>query len=908
MPNQHDLTIQKPVSVWNRELSIPTKSIFSALGNVAISTAFGDLKGVATSVIDFFKDISFSDSPEQAAWVLINKALFLSLEELLKEESKFFIPDTGNSTPESLAQKLEEEFGKIEVGFDASFFDHPEQSDFFEKIKAPLKSWLEDLGMSPHQAESLFLRLKNRFVSALHDEWLENPDKYECIKSAVNSPFVNVTLKRRQRLRYRAWLIEQANGRVFGDTFALKEVYVPLRAYYKVEEDGGRCEKYKCVIDLHSEMEAWVQNFQKDNAVRLVSGGPGAGKSSFAKMFAAHIAKEMEEIDVLLIPLHHFNLSDDLISAVEQFAKSEKFLEDSPLDPQNGSQRLIVIFDGLDELLMQGKSAYDTAISFIDEVITKINQFNSQGLKRQALITGRDLAIQSASIHLRKKEQIFHLLPYFLTPYETRCFYDENNLLSDDQRDEWWKKYSKATGKNYDGLPKELAMEKLIPITREPLLNYLVALSYERKKLKFSEKTTLNAIYNDLLEAVYERQWAHGPHAGARPLELQEFIRVLEEIAVAVWHGDGRTATVENIYEQCQHSNLRRYLERFQEGAKKGVSRLLTAFYFRQSSNEVAGEKTFEFTHKSFGEYLTARRIVRLVEQIHNELKRHDEDPDSGFTEMEALERWVNLCGQTPIDKYLFRFLLDEVAPYSDRLEGWQKTFARLLGYAVRKGTPMEKTGIPTFKEMLLQSQNAEEALMVIHYICAIKTKKVVEINWGDNTAFGEWIRRIQGQRINKEKRIITDCLAYLDLSKCILDGCDFHKANFNSTIFYDSSLEETILTKADLREACLREAYAPDVQLAKADLTKANLENAYLRKADLRGADLRDANLGWAFLIKSNLAGADIRRAKLESAKLQRAILERANFVEANLGGAELRDAIYREEDLKGAILDNVI
>jgi len=229
MENKYDLTIQRPVSIWNRELSIPTKSIFTALGNVAISIACTDPKGVATSVIDFFKDITFVDSPEQAAWVLINKALFLSLEELLKEERKFFTPDTRNSTPEYLAQKLEEEFGKIEVGFDASFFDHPEQSDFLDKIKAPLKRWLEDLGMSPYQAESLFLRLKNRFVLALHDEWLKKPDKYECIEKAVNSPFGKAALKRRQRLRYRAWLVEQANGRVFGDTFALKEVYVTTK-------------------------------------------------------------------------------------------------------------------------------------------------------------------------------------------------------------------------------------------------------------------------------------------------------------------------------------------------------------------------------------------------------------------------------------------------------------------------------------------------------------------------------------------------------------------------------------------------------------------------------------------------------------------------------------------------------
>lgn len=113
----------------------------------------------------------------------------------------------------------------------------------------------------------------------------------------------------------------------------------------------------------------------------------------------------------------------------------------------------------------------------------------------------------------------------------------------------------------------------------------------------------------------------------------------MDEIALAVWHGDGRTATVASIREKFQSGGIARYLELFQEGAKAGVTRLLTAFYFRQSENRKDGDPTFEFTHKSFGEYLTALRIVRLLRQMEKQRRRQQEDPDDGWSEKEALRQ-----------------------------------------------------------------------------------------------------------------------------------------------------------------------------------------------------------------------------------------------------------------------------
>ena len=340
-----------------------------------------------------------------------------------------FPAEIDEQNQQGLAAKLEAALNVIEVGFDANFFDHPHKLALLDEIKAPLTQWLTALGMSEAQANALHLRLKERFVLSLHQQWLAAPQEYACIEDALNSPFITATKDQRSWMQYGAWLQEQPNERLFAEAFSLGQVFVPLRAYYgekkeKSDEDlsdVGRQDTSnvnRIVVDLHTEVETWVRNFDSERAVRIISGGPGSGKSSFGKMFAAFVSREIEEVPVIFVPLHHFDPSDDLISAMEQCVKVERFLTGSPLDASEGKERLLIIFDGLDELSMQGKAAAETAQFFVDEVISKIDKFNGQGFRRQVLITGRDLAVQSASSRLRGERQILHVLPYFLSKEE----------------------------------------------------------------------------------------------------------------------------------------------------------------------------------------------------------------------------------------------------------------------------------------------------------------------------------------------------------------------------------------------------------------------------------------------------------------------------------------------------------
>ncbi len=94
-------------------------------------------------------------------------------------------------------------------------------------------------------------------------------------------------------------------------------------------------------------------------------------------------------------------------------------------------------------------------------------------------------------------------------------YVDVQKLLERDQRKDWWVGYGQASGEGYTGLPKELARDDLHDVTAQPLLNYLVALSYRRKRIDFGKLANLNELYADLLTTVYERAYEKRPVSDA---------------------------------------------------------------------------------------------------------------------------------------------------------------------------------------------------------------------------------------------------------------------------------------------------------------------------------------------------------------------------------------------------------
>ncbi len=687
---------------------------------------------------------------------------------------------------------------------------------------------MKGLGIEESAADAIADRLPTYFVYALNQEWRRNSKSYGPLLESLNTPFTKAGDREWAWVQYSALLERRIQEPVFDEPFSLSQIFVPLSAYYskerprnEMEADALRDERHKrghVVIDLQVELERWVDSADPQDAIRVISGGPGSGKSSFARVFASGIAQSHPRIKVLFVPLHLIDASKDLVEEIGRFVRDEGVLLSNPLDPESSDPNLLVIFDGLDELASQGKAAADIARGFVREVEKTVERRNQQVVRLRVLLSGRELVVQENEPEFRRPRQILNLLPYF-TPLSAKYendvvvqdgieYEDPAKLLLRDARQEWWKNYGVLTGKDFVGLPKELNRKDLTEITAQPLLNYLVALSFTRDKLDFSKDINLNSIYADLVTAVHERGYekrrAYGP---IRHMTLDHFSRVLEEIGLAAWHGDGRTTTVREIEEHCQASGVGGMLDAFQEGAKAGVTRLLAAFFFRQYGQRTTGDPTFVFTHKSFGEYLAARRVVRAMERVSRELERRASSPDEGWDERDALKHWAQICGPSAMSGYLHTFLLNEVRLRTHiELEGWQDQFTRLFNFVLRHAMPMEQLQIATFREAMFQSLNAEESLLVALNVCAQTIKRNSVIQQPEPTSFGTWLMRIKGQRYSR-RGIAHNSLSFLTLPGADLFSTDLIGASLVSSVFEGADASFLFAPVANLSSANFKSA-----------------------------------------------------------------------------------------------------
>jgi uncharacterized protein YjbI with pentapeptide repeats len=916
-----------------KSIKIDVKELSKALMKGSVHAVQGEWKSVLEDGADAIASLGLTDAASAAAWNLVYRSLFKAIEEITKETLGLTNDDTQKK---SLSGKIDLVLQKSNLVINKKFFEFPEENLVMQHAVPEFEKWLCDQGISASASQAISARLPAYFTLALHEEWGALPGTYSVLKECLDTPFTQASERIRREELYKSWLVKQIDEPMLGEPFGLKKLFVSPRAYFikrirreesGISGDSNNEYNEKVVVNLQDYLWDWIDDAKQDDAIRLISGGPGSGKSSFAKMLAALMARR-NDVDVLFIPLHHFEPSADMIDAVGKFVKTDGFLEENPLISSHRKNRLFLIFDGLDELAMQGKIAARTAREFVREVLRKIERLNQVKTRVQILITGRELVVQESEADFRKEEQILHLLPYHIGKNEIRKYIDPKKLLVIDQRDIWWQKYGAATGQYYQNLPAELAQPHFEEITAQPLLNYLVALSLQRGELKFDKGTNLNSIYADLLKAIYERGWSKHQHAAIQGVEEKDFSRVLEEIALATWHGDGRTTTIKDIKSHCDSSGIIKLLDRFQyqlqEDSQTKVTQLLTAFYFRRSGHDTSGEETFEFTHKSFGEYLTVRRILREIELINRKLDAKDSDPDEGWDEREALHRWLAICGPTEIDSYLWKFLIDEIhlkyVQSSFAIEQFQNKFCRLFGFMLRDGMPLERMS-PRFRffEERRYARNAESALLICLGIFSRLTKKISRIEWEDAFSFGNWISRTWGQSKGFAVLPLFGSLCYLDLSGCWLNSRHFWNANFEG-----SDLSKANLVSSDCRYSDFTNVNLTGAFIAHANLHGAKFNNAVLMNANFSpislprldepygdedepdGAVFKGMNLDGAKFDDADLRGADFEGASLKKAQFKSALLVGANFRSANLEEANFKGSNLELTDFVGANLEN--
>jgi hypothetical protein len=300
-------------------------------------------------------------------------------------------------------------------------------------------------------------------------------------------------------------------------------------------------------------------------------------------------------------------------------------------------------------------------------------------------------------------------------------------------------------------------------LTGDPLLNYLVVLSGFHEDLASDTDINRNRIYARLLKDVLDRRHAKRAQTDKVALaavddakDRDKFERLLETVALAAWYGDGRTTTPVEI-EKLLPQDLKAAWQELVTGGP-GFTRLIAAFYIRQAEASAVSD-AIEFTHKSFGEYLTARRLVREVTRIC----RGRRDNADYYSEQHALADWARLTGSQALTRDLLCFLQDEVAlcPEEDATS-WVEALTELFNFELRTGFPLAALSSDSFRDVERLARNGEESLLASLNACARVTRKASSLVWPHNTSAGDLINRLRGQRPHGHSdHVVLDILSY---------------------------------------------------------------------------------------------------------------------------------------------------
>lgn len=882
-----NISIIQPTPLLSRKVKFDLKPIFSGLVKGITHTATLNLEELGNDAVEVLTGSSLESTPNEIAFTLIKKSLFSALSDLGKESITHF-PDDTDIKLKSLSKGLEKKISSLQIEIDKSLFEQPEKQKFLTPVANLFSQWLSELGVPHSSSKSIAQRLPAYFVFSLNKEWRENPQAYRVLEEIIVTPFSKSAERQLDWQAYRSLLQRKINENVFDEAFSLAQIYVPLNSYFQQKlsdknDDFDRGEQ-KVVVSLSNHLTHWLTSDNRDDSIRVISGGPGSGKSSFTKIFCAHIA-ESRIAKPIYIPLHLIDPTRDVADEVAKFTRDEGYLKFNPLDSEIREENLLIVFDGLDELASQGKVAAQVAKDFVIAVERMVERRNLGPAPIKVIISGREVVVQENQSEFRNPQQVLTILPYYVPTSERRSFIDNQKLLKKDLRNEWWKKYGSLTKSGFSSLPPSLRKPEIDEITAQPLLNYLVALSFTRGKLDFEKPLNLNMIYADLITAVYERGYEKGrTYRPIKHISCPDFIRVLEEVGIAAWHAsDGRSTSATEIFDRCRSNGLDRLFKTFQEGAEAGVTKLLAAFFFRKGAENVRGDPTYFFTHKSFGEYLTSARIIRGIDRIVTQLERWEADPDDGFDVTAALVYWIGICGPSQLTHHILPFIRTEIETREKEVAlRWKKHLTTLLQHVVVHGMPMEKFGNLDFSDATRMSSHACESLVVSVNACARHASSVIELDFPSRVTFGSFIRANTPQRSGPISPILYDALSHFDLSGQCFDLFDFYGANLSHTVWNRCSLHYTNFCGSYINESRFEDVTCHWSNFSGATIFGTVFHGGEFSESDFTGCGLNNSSFVHADLTDSNFTGSSLNGVNFENCDLENVLMAEEDKKEA--------------------------
>ncbi|WP_339376704.1 hypothetical protein [Chlorogloea sp. CCALA 695] len=240
MSNVSELPISKPISVFKKSIKVNFQDFSKALGKATVDIAFAKWDSLAGDGVDTLGALGLVAGAGEIGWLLVYRSLLQAMKNLVDEKTEL---ESEKFNVKVLKNQINEVLENSSLSINKKFFEHPDKDRLVGVIQAPFTEWLKGSGLSEVEAGAISQRLPIYFAAALHEEWGSRPKDYTVLTETLDTPFTQANEQSQAWLRYSTWLQKQVEEPMFLEAFSLKQVFVPLRAYY-----NRKLEKHKTTI------------------------------------------------------------------------------------------------------------------------------------------------------------------------------------------------------------------------------------------------------------------------------------------------------------------------------------------------------------------------------------------------------------------------------------------------------------------------------------------------------------------------------------------------------------------------------------------------------------------------------------------------------------------------------------
>ncbi len=726
-----------------------------------------------------------------------------------------------------------------------------------------------------------------------------------------------------EREYYRSHLLQQLSQPMLGETFALKDIYIPLKGSFRESVPGGT--PVVKTVDLAS----WANSQLDDtSSIAIIEAGSGHGKTSFCQIWATQVAQTLyPQWMPILIPLQNVTLGETLEQTLSsafpqgRFSDSDGWL--SPVAPP-----CLLILDGWDELPRSPQKSRHL-LFFLDQVIAFQAQCirANQPPRHKIFITTRPGILDGltgkyrlgSALPLKTQLQRIAILP--MEQEELRQWFIK-----------WSQLQSKSIAQSYfallkgEGLfQKSFSIERISGLVRQPLMLYLLGLLHRDGLL--DDQLLQSELPQAKLE-IYERllRWLFG--------EIPRGLNLVPELVrEGLSHACRTPEAIANLLQGRQPGQLQAAMQQIalkllQKNHWKHLDtdksfwenhKPLPALFFRyrsqptinysysgNSQEAILQQPTLSFSHNSFGVYLGAEEIATQLQILNQKTtNRYGEITFYLNSPSDVARHLYELLGYGILARDMEELIIERLRRQEQRnrqLFSFKVLFERLLNfyYGYCQGRWLDQ-GITHQATAKLEAQETSHNDAPHQSFNVLQVEATVGLNVFILlciTARLAGIPFLPCGHPQKNQDFDADrLLSLINRINLLSPTCFAQRAlsSLSRLHLIGSRLNQAMLAEANLEAANLSMAELVGANLTYANFTKANLSWANLAGANLQGANLTGANLEGADLSGANLLGVNLR-----AANCRHTCLYQTQIDEGNRNFADRQGAVFTLEEFR--------